>query len=165
MGVPALFRWLAQKYPQCIVECKESSAEEEVDMREANPNNYEWDNLYLDMNCLIHPCVRPHDKAPPETILDMYKAITDYVDRIVTMIRPRKVLYLAIDGVAPRAKMNQQRARRFRSSWDEAQASEAGDRIREEMRERGMLVSDKKANSFDKNVITPGTGELLSLLL
>lgn len=44
---------------------------------------------------------------------EMMKNIWNYVDRIVTQIvKPKKFLYIAVDGVAPRAKMNQQRSRR-----------------------------------------------------
>lgn len=52
-------------------------------------------------------------------------------------------------GVAPRAKMNQQRSRRFRSAQDAANA-------RKEAIKRGEKVPDPK-DTFDSNCITPGT--------
>ncbi|CAN0150154.1 unnamed protein product [Ectocarpus sp. 13 AM-2016] len=63
-------------------------------------------------------------------------------------------MYLAVDGTAPRAKMNQQRSRRFRSS-KEAEVNMAE-----------MVMRDGKlpeVTRFDSNCITPGTDFMFKL--
>lgn len=57
---------------------------------------------------------------------------------------------MAVDGVAPRAKMNQQRARRFRAGRDRMRKLETI------ARESGAPLSAVVAKNFDTNAITPG---------
>lgn len=92
----------------------------------------------------------------------MFKKIFLYVDKMYKFVKPTTVLYLAVDGVAPRAKMNQQRSRRFRSA-KEAEVLAAEITQRENF--SGRESQENKATVFDSNCITPGTDFMLKLSL
>ena len=129
-----------------------------IDISRPNPNGEEYDCLYLDMNGIVHPCTHPEGKPPPETEEDMMVEVFKYTDRVINMIRPRKFLMLAIDGVAPRAKMNQQRSRRFRSAQDAKILHEQREQELEERKKKGLAGEEEAIQrSWDSNVITPGT--------
>lgn len=79
-----------------------------------------------------------------------------YVERLFDIIEPKKLLYMAIDGVAPKAKMNQQRSRRFKS----ISCSEIEKRAYLELKERFIAENKmvpEETTYWDSNVITPGT--------
>ena len=109
------------------------------------------DCQFVKSSGIIHACTHPNDDSTANslTLREMMLAIFRYIDRMVTEIaKPRKVLFMAIDGVAPRAKLNQQRARRFRAAQERQEsvlkAKQRGDTVDEEA-------------MFDSNCITPGT--------
>lgn len=78
----------------------------------------------------------------------MFIAIFNYIEHLFGKIKPKKLFFMAIDGVAPRAKMNQQRARRFRTALDNEKA-------RDKAISEGVEMP--KEDPFDSNCITPGT--------
>ncbi|KAI0557848.1 5'-3' exoribonuclease [Gracilaria domingensis] len=65
---------------------------------------------------------------------------------------------MAIDGVAPRAKMNQQRSRRFRSAKERADEHER-------LMAEDPLYAAADLDPFDSNCITPGTHFMQQLTL
>ncbi|RNF21897.1 putative 5'-3' exonuclease [Trypanosoma conorhini] len=139
MGVPKFFRWVAERCPTVITPFRDSPPP--------------VDNLYLDMNGIIHNCSHTNDvdatqKSATEKV--MVEAMFAYLEKLFNAIQPRKCFFLAVDGVAPRAKMNQQRQRRYRSGYELMVA-------RQEALARGDDVPDEK-DVFDSNCITPGTG-------
>ncbi|WCJ41890.1 5'-3' exoribonuclease 2 [Euphorbia peplus] len=159
MGVPAFYMWLLNKYPKIVSHAQQSNSIH-------NPNGMEFDNLYLDMNGIIHPCFHPddHHHSPPTTFEEVFINIYEYIDHIFRIVRPRNILYLAIDGVAPRAKMNQQRSRRFRAAKDMEISEEEEQVLRKEFERLDKQVLPKQDTEVsDSNMITPGT-EFMFLL-
>ena len=137
MGVPSFFAWLTKKYPQII----------------SRDNINKCDALFLDWNCGIHPACRRvmeryKDSSVPKQQLEdeMMREVCTYMDEIVQYAKPQMCLYIAIDGIAPRAKMNQQRSRRFKSIKE-----------KQEVNEIKKKYGEPCDNQWDTNAITPGT--------
>jgi 5'-3' exonuclease len=119
-----------------------------------SPNKPEF--FGLDLNCAIYYCVRKVQKKTPYTdaIKAKYEAdliveVISYIKQMTALVDPTKTLYIAVDGVAPMAKIKQQRLRRFRSA---VQAEEEA-RIRAEA--KGIPYTHQPR--WDTNAITPGT--------
>lgn len=137
-GIPKLFRWLIDLYPLVLESVGEGLSN----------NAMSVDCFYLDMNGIIHTCTHSNnDKLIPLKEQEMFLRIFAYTDRLYKLVNPSKMMFLAVDGVAPRAKMNQQRSRRFRSSKEREAL------IAEHVAREGKLPDTE---SFDSNCITPG---------
>lgn len=137
MGIPKFFRYISERWPMIS---------QLIDATQVP----EFDNLYLDMNSILHTCTHSNDDDVTKRLSEeeVFSKIFTYIDHLFHIIKPKKVFYMAIDGVAPRAKMNQQRARRFRAAMD-------FEKSLEKAITRGMPIP--KGEPFDSNCITPGT--------
>ncbi|CAF4285934.1 unnamed protein product [Rotaria socialis] len=140
MGVPKFYRWISERYPNIS--------------QLINDNQIpDFDNFYLDMNGIIHACSHINEDNCEVNVSEeeIFRNIFHYIDFLFRMIRPKKVFFMAVDGVAPRAKMNQQRARRFRAGKDRMK------KLEHIARESGRTLNEVVAKHFDTNSITPGT--------
>lgn len=145
MGVPGLWPYIADNFPAAITNFDPTTDE---------TKRWEFDYVYLDSNPLLHDSVRHiFNLNTPKRLKDKYADLS-YEEKetkvfemffakileVTAIVTPSKLLYIALDGPAPRNKLIQQRERRFGSG----QA-----RVAEEAR-TGMEV-------VNTSMITPGT--------
>jgi 5'-3' exoribonuclease 4 len=141
MGIPSFYRHLVKKNPTLI---KEKGTQKTA-------------VLALDLNCAIYHCLAKLQKKTPYEVSrhaefeeTLIKSVITYIVKLRDHVQPTELLYVAVDGVVPMAKIRQQRMRRFKSVWVGA----------EEARIKGTVGGA----GWDRNAITPGTAfmDLLS---
>lgn len=145
MGIPLYFKNIIKDFPDIII-----------------PNdhlNVSIDNLFLDLNCAIHPCC-----ANLTDEQEMYDNIFNKIQECIQLSNVQNLLYIAIDGPAPRTKMEQQRERRLRSShekkiWDTNQIT-PGTQF---MNQLSIFLKEKCKHLSIKYILSdsnePGEGE------
>jgi 5'-3' exonuclease len=131
------------------------------------------DNLYMDTNGIIYDAVRVigsnrgmSDDEYETVIINMVcQRITEYVN----LIKPKFNVFIAFDGVAPVAKLNQQRERRYKS-WFTSIVEQTIDRkviassitassgdIEYNRKKQSKDVNDTIQKAWNTSAITPGT--------
>lgn len=167
MGVPGLFSYL-RKYNK--KDDRFSTIKSDL------PNPDEPVHLYLDFNGAIYQVIKPEFKTKETLII----YVLEYLDKLVRLFNKLNTnltegntigvvnnewnemmpvfatnsitkLFIAIDGVPPRAKIEQQRARRFHSVCRKDKISKIEQRV--------GTNEDKSSTNWhlDNNMITPGT--------
>ena len=153
MGVPGFFLWLCVKAKKlkCIDDIIlqrliEGDLEEDIIKRK----DIDW--FLIDANCAIHPTCFKVLKEIEGDINNsklegkMINAVIEYFEHLINYVSPVKGVLLSIDGVAPAAKIKQQRYRRFKSIYDR----DLENRIRQKH-------NKEEKKHWNNSAITPGT--------
>ena len=129
MGIPLYFHKITNHFKSVV-----------------SPHNPErCDRLFLDFNGVVHNCAREVRMRANATTVSkdefealLIKDVIAYTESLCDYARPRELLCICIDGVAPLAKIQQQRKRRYLSAW-----------LKSKVKEEGY--------PWDTNAISPGT--------
>ena len=133
MGIPSYFSYIVRNHSEIIKRFTVAAFINGVQ------------NLYLDCNSIIYDSVYNIDfsmlneSASRAIISRVILKIEEYMDTI----KPQHTVIIAFDGVAPVAKLEQQRNRRYKSWYQSAMTK--------------SIYKNKKSDTWNTAAITPGT--------
>lgn len=119
MGIPSYFSYIVRNHKNILKKMM----------------NIKINNLYLDSNSIIYDCLRK-----TSDINQLFLNICTQIDTYISTLKPNNTIFIAFDGVAPVAKLDQQRNRRYKSYLEKELRKAIGEPI-----------------GWDTTMITPGT--------
>jgi 5'-3' exonuclease len=145
MGIPSYFSYIVKNHPQIIKQFNPNVQVQETEC---------FNNLYLDCNSIIYDSFYKMDftnnNISRENREDaIIQSVLSKIEEYIYTIRPSDKIYIAFDGVAPFAKMEQQRQRRYKSYY-QSMISES-------------ILPKKTKDPWNTIAITPGTNFMRDL--
>ena len=135
MGIPSYFSYIIKNHSDIV--------------KQFNSNIISVSNFYLDCNSIIYDS---YNKIDPQTLnensgIQIIQSVISKIEEYINIIRPTNKIIIAFDGIAPIAKLKQQRERRYKS-WYQSNV------IKDIEENKGLHI---QTNSWDRAAITPGT--------
>lgn len=131
MGVPSYFAYIIKNHVNIIRK-----------MKQLIQSRILFQRLYMDCNSILydvfHSIKDPIDNEDLFHEIILQKTVIK-IEEYIQQIQPEEILYIAFDGVAPFAKMEQQRNRRYKSAF------------------QAQLTKDKVPDKLSTSMFTPGT--------
>ena len=136
MGLPSYFSYIVKNHSHIIKKIAKSQT----------TNNNIFNNLYLDCNSIIYDAVHSIDfsKLTETDVKTIIRFVFQKIDEYIALIKPDTNIFIAFDGVAPVAKLDQQRERRYKSFYQ-------GEIL------KSIFASSGKTDAWNTAAITPGT--------
>lgn len=136
MGIPSYFSHIVKNHRTII--------------KKYNKNCINIENLYLDSNSIIYDCISSIKyKNDHDFENQLLKNICIKIETYINIIQPTNKIFIAFDGVAPVAKLSQQKNRRYKS-WFQNMVNED-------------IYETHNIKRWDSASITPGTKFMNSL--
>jgi len=136
MGIPAYFSHIVKKHSNILKKIKK------LDI---------INNLLIDSNSVIYDAVRiiKYENDDDKFEESLINAICEKLEEYINIIKPISMVYIAFDGVAPVAKLEQQRNRRYKT-WFQKQITYE-------------LENTPINDQWDTTAITPGSNFMTKL--
>ena len=131
MGIPSYFSYIVKNHANIIKKLCSSTIQ--------------VNNLYLDCNSIIYDAVHNIDftnikESDADVII---RAVCDKINEYILLLKPDHNIFIAFDGVAPVAKLEQQRSRRYKSLYQNSISK--------------TIFQNSKPDPWNTTAITPGT--------
>jgi 5'-3' exonuclease len=143
MGIPSYFSYIIKNHANIIRNLQ----------YHRNKLKTQFTSIYLDCNSIIYDAVREVEQGTgnshsSKTIEDsIISVVIRNIWQYVELIHPTKTVYIAFDGVAPFAKMAQQRVRRYKTGYMAAINFDS----------ETPIQSSSISKKWNTTAITPGT--------
>lgn len=134
MGIPYYFSYIIQNHSNIIKKIQDIILVE---------------NLYLDCNSIIYDSIHYLEKLSENITEDnIIKQVLKNIDNYILTTNPSNLIFIAFDGIAPVAKLEQQRQRRYKTLYQKNVYNN---------------IFNINTEKFNTSLITPGT-EFMNLL-